>query len=152
MSFIRCAFMVRTPAAGGGYHYDEVMKMAFTTTCPPSVGDIVAVVPTWYRVIARQWNVPQPDSTWPSWAAPNEVVLILIVEHTDGVFADEAPRAEDTDAAAASPEPVDRKAWNFALYIPEGREGEIQRLLEENDVEVYRAWEVTRTAGEDNQP
>ncbi|GAA1770119.1 hypothetical protein [Nonomuraea bangladeshensis] len=96
-TLIRCSFTARTPAPGGGYHYDTVAGMRLATTCPPQVGDVIAHTEGMYRVVARQWTVPQIGSTaWPSTEeAPREALMALVVEPAEGLFADEVVRTEE---------------------------------------------------------
>lgn len=32
--------------------------------------------------------------------------------------------------------------WHIAAYLPDGREAEVLKLLNDNGIEVYRAWPV----------
>ncbi|MEV0149710.1 MULTISPECIES: hypothetical protein [unclassified Nonomuraea] len=94
-TLIGCVFMVRTPAAGGGYHYNQIETTGYPTVHPPSVGDFITHEDGVYRVVARQWHLP--DSGTASWPygdiLPREVMLDLVLEPDDGPYADEAPYA-----------------------------------------------------------
>ncbi|MEV4749043.1 hypothetical protein AB0K21_21915 [Streptosporangium sp. NPDC049248] len=65
-------------------------------------------------------------------------------EATQKVTYDEARRiAEEARIEPArTGRAPDAKPWQAALFIPEGREQEVWRLLEERGVEVYRVWEI----------
>lgn len=45
-------------------------------------------------------------------------------------------------AASTPAKPAETRLWRFAIRVPEGREGELTKLINESGAEVYRAWPV----------
>lgn len=95
---VRCVFYLRTPSAGVIPDY-EILHLpvppgmfGYPTAYPPQVGDIVGLPSGTYKVVSRQWDLPQYGSrTWPGGqAAPDYLSLTVFVETVPGVFADEA--------------------------------------------------------------
>jgi hypothetical protein len=43
----------------------------------------------------------------------------------------------------APEEPAETRMWQFAIRVPEGREGELTKLINESSAEVYQAWPVS---------
>lgn len=99
---VACTLTLRTPAPNGdGYHYDTVPGAAFRTTCPPQIDDVIVHSQGVYRVVGRQWTVPYIGSaSWPSTnEMPRESLLALVVEPSEGLFADEVLRTDDASNA-----------------------------------------------------
>lgn len=96
---IHCIFYLRVPAGDGASNYEAINVFTpsgvpgYPTTSPPAVGDIVGGLEGGgtFRVVARQWELPQYGSmTWPQGrSVPTRSSLTVIVEPADGVFSDE---------------------------------------------------------------